>query len=411
MTEYLHIVDKNRLELFKEQYTDLHYTFAGHVAIPRVFTTDLLYKIWINFQKDEDGTYLDIPLTYIAELINAPICKEIGYDLYEFYPGIRAILQKDLVQEKQFGIKRRKELAKFIVAYTDFNAHKIPSIVVKEALKFEAEAILNPLKAIQKLMKVVQDELKKDTPNQSGIQQVRKTIEFQNKSIPDGMTNNPWQSAQAFIDAMQLAKAGHLDSATDIIKNYKDQISEDSNSSDAISIPLPEEILKSLRHLDSDNQESDPTKLKDLYVLMVGIDEYHPDSEINTYRLRAASIDCEDLERYLKVEIFTNNNSQLHVKKLIDQEATRENIISAFQKFYQTDNEDAIFMLYFSGYMDEVEVSSELTYAYPNGKMKSYLCYDSRVGDIMDLYEIEINYLAKEVTKNTNIPFICLMDT
>jgi|GEM_PF-5847918 len=409
--ETLHIVDKNRLELFKEQYSDKHYSFACHVAIPRVFTTDLLYKLWMNFQKDENENYLDIPLTYIAELINAPICKEIGYDLYEFYPEIRAILQKELVKEDRFGWKRKKDLAQFIIAYVQFNAHKIPSIVVKEALKFEAEAILDPLGAIQRLMNVVQEEIKKDSPNQSGIQRVLKTIEYQSKTVPDGMTNNPWQSAQAFIDAMQLSKAGDINSATDIIKNYKDQISEGANSSDAISIPLPEEILQSLHLLDPENKESDKTKLKDLYVLLVGIDEYHPDSELSGRPLKTSINDCLVLEDYLERDIYQDSKNQLYIQKLIGEEATRENVIRAFQNFYDTKNEQSTFLFFFSGHVAYVDVPSELLYAYPKGFMKSYLCYDSRSGDTTGLFDIEINYLVKEVTKNTNIPFISLMDT
>jgi len=384
--------------------------FACHVAIPRVFTTDLLYKLWMNFQKDEAEEYLDIPLTYIAELINAPICKEIGYDLYEFYPEIRAILQKDLVKEERFGWKRKKDLAQFIIAYVQFNAHKVPSLVVKEALKFEAEAILDPLGAIQQLMNVVQDELKKDTPNKSGIQRVLKTIEYQSKSVPDGMANNPWQSAQAFIDAMQLTEAGNLDSATDIIKNYKDQISEDSNSSDAISIPLPEEILQSLHLLDTDNKESEITDLKDLYILMVGINKYHPESEGSSAPLRTSINDCHLLETYFEKEIYQNHKDQLYIQKLFDEEATRENVIQAFKSFYNAKNEQSTFLFFFSGKTATYDVPSELMYAYPKCKMKSYLCYDSRVEDTTDLFEIEINYLAKEATEKTNIPFICLMD-
>lgn len=396
--------------MFKEQYTGRHYTFACHVAIPRVFTTDLLYKLWMNFQKDSKGKHLDIPLTYIAELINAPICKEIGYDLYEFYPEIRAILQKELVKNNRFGAKRKKDLAEFILAYIQYNANKIPSIVVREALKFEAEAILDPLQAIQKLMDVVKDELKKDTPNQSGIQRVLKTIEYQSKSVPDGMTNNPWQSAQAFIDAMQLVKAGNTDSATNIIKNYKDQISE-SNSSDAISIPLPEEILKSLHLLDAGDNDDETTQLRELYVLMVGINEYHPESILGNRPLKTSINNCRLLEDYLKKEIYQDHPNKLHIQSLFNTEATRENVIRAIRGFYNTENEKATFVFFFSGHTGDADVPSELLYAYPKGWMKSYLCYDSRVGDTTDLYDIELNYLAKEVTENTNIPFISLMDT
>ena len=88
----LNIIDNNRLSAFRKRYTERLFAFACHAAVPRVFSTDLLYKIWLNFQTDIEGKALDIPLTSVAEIINSPICNELGTDLYEFYPDIKSLL-------------------------------------------------------------------------------------------------------------------------------------------------------------------------------------------------------------------------------------------------------------------------------------------------------------------------------
>ena len=404
MNSLLDLVDNNRLELFEERYSTKYFDFACHAAIPRIFTTDLLYKIWLNFQKDQANNNLDIPLTVVAELISTPICKQIGQDLFEFYPDIRIVLTRALLKNERFGPTRKEQIADFIQAYVEFNPNKIPSLIVREALLFEAKSILDPIGAINDLMEIVRTDLNKETPNKNRIKKTLDFIENKNKSIPSGSGTNPWQLAKDLVQVLQFKEQGKINEAVDLLTAFKKQLHKKKEAKDAISIALSEEVLKKLE-LDVQQQNR---QLRRLHVLMVGINEYDPKSDVPPVQ---ASLDtCKRVEELL-LGIYKEEENKLSIRKLENKEATRNNVISTFERVFSTIEDQDICLFLFSGRGSFQEnIPSELHHAYPSKKMKTLVCYDSRVENGKDLYEVELSYLVWKCTQEKEVQFICLLD-
>ncbi|MEO0683492.1 MAG: hypothetical protein AAFY76_00205, partial [Cyanobacteria bacterium J06649_11] len=195
----MEVQDKNRWVTFERRYTQAHFTFACHAAIPRIFTTDLLYKVWLNFQKNTKNEPLHIPLIAIAELINSPIVNQLGQDLFEFYPEIRIHLSKCLLEAPGFGIKRKQELALFVNDYVKYNLDKLPSKVVEQALLLEAQTVLDPITTINDLVKGIQQTLEEEEVNMSKIRQSLNFIESQKRTVPDGSTSNIWEDTEDLV--------------------------------------------------------------------------------------------------------------------------------------------------------------------------------------------------------------------
>lgn len=405
MKEALNIVDTNRLDVFLEKYSSKHYEFACHAAIPRLFTTDFLYKLWLNFQKDVNGVSLEIPLLVVAELITTPICKQVGQDLFEFYPDIRVQLIKNLIYNPKFGSARKAKIAHFIEAYIAYNPNKIPSLVVREALLFEAKSIINPVGAINDLMASAKRDLEKETPNLTGIKKSLNFIENQNKSTPTGANAaNPWKAAEDLINAILLNKQGKNKEAANLLQQFKDQMQQTPTNDKDILVPLSEEVLQELEVIVGQEEK----ELKRLHVLMVGINEYPDESGIPS--INASLNSCKKIRNLLE-DTYKNEPEKLSINTLQDKTATKKNIIENFENTFKEIEDGDFCLFFFSGRGSfHHNIPKTLYHAYPSKKMRTLVCYDSRLERNHDLYEIELSHLVWKHTQQKDIKFICLLD-
>jgi tetratricopeptide (TPR) repeat protein len=108
---------KETIEWFLEDFGQDHLYFAQHAAFPLALTPDLLYRLWINFQRNTRGEKLFLPWIAVADLLLSPLCKEVGHELYEMDITIRAELLTDLKNNEAFGMPRIYELSNFLLDY------------------------------------------------------------------------------------------------------------------------------------------------------------------------------------------------------------------------------------------------------------------------------------------------------
>ncbi|MGK7879685.1 MAG: hypothetical protein AB4060_06245 [Crocosphaera sp.] len=90
---------------------------AYHAAFPLSLTPDLLYRIWANFKQDIHEEPLEIPWTAVADILISPLCKQVGYELYEMDRDVRTELLKRLQDNPKFGEQRCQELSEFLLLY------------------------------------------------------------------------------------------------------------------------------------------------------------------------------------------------------------------------------------------------------------------------------------------------------
>ncbi|NES05216.1 MAG: caspase [Okeania sp. SIO2F4] len=139
---------------------------------------------------------------------------------------------------------------------------------------------------------------------------------------------------------------------------------------------------------------------KTIYALLVGIDEYtYPVSP-----LKGCVNDITAVKEYLEGSIPAEN---LHIRTLLNQEATRENVINGFREHLCQAGSEDVALFYFAGHGAQEDAPKEFWHIEPGRKNETIVCYDSRTPNSRDLADKEINQLIDEVAaKNPHITIV-----
>lgn len=116
-------VARERIKSFGEYFGLAHLYFAQHAAFPMALTSDLLYRLWANFQRDTSDKKLHIPWIAVADLLLSPLCEEVGYELFEMDVAVRVELLNALKIHPGFGQRRLNELSHFLLDYVRQQLH------------------------------------------------------------------------------------------------------------------------------------------------------------------------------------------------------------------------------------------------------------------------------------------------
>ncbi|WP_414622799.1 caspase family protein [Calothrix sp. CCY 0018] len=132
------------------------------------------------------------------------------------------------------------------------------------------------------------------------------------------------------------------------------------------------------------------------YALLVGIDEYRSPSIPS---LRGCVNDITAINDFL-VKRVAKSKDNLHIKKLINQEATRQAIIDNFRKHLCLAQSDDTALFYFSGHGSQEQAAVEFWHLEPDRLNETLVCWDSRQNNIWDLADKEVAKLISEVAQN-----------
>ncbi len=132
---------------------------------------------------------------------------------------------------------------------------------------------------------------------------------------------------------------------------------------------------------------------KDIYALLVGINDYSPD----VGRLTGCLNDVDHFQDYLKSRF---DGSQLHIVSLKDADATRSNIIDQFRSHLGRATGDDVAIFQYCGHGARWKSASEFEPFFPDGKDEGLVCYDSRGAGGFDLADKELAVLLAELAKN-----------
>ncbi|WP_437878443.1 hypothetical protein [Sorangium sp. So ce513] len=103
------------LEAFRARFGPAHELFACHAAFPAALTPELAYQLWAAFRADVRGQPLGVPWIAVADLLLSSLCAEIGEELYEMAPDVRAALRRRLTEDPRLGPQRVQELSEFLL--------------------------------------------------------------------------------------------------------------------------------------------------------------------------------------------------------------------------------------------------------------------------------------------------------
>jgi hypothetical protein len=150
-SDKLDVIQRMQLEWFYTRYTEEYYSdylfghfmMAAYAAIPAYLTPDLLYKIWQNFGEYQWGeeTKFIHPIA-VSDVLLAPFCKEVSYELYQMEENTRLSFLKWMNSGDTLWTNRKpyklSQIAEFIEAYHD----KPNDTVVREGAGYRDEQLM-----------------------------------------------------------------------------------------------------------------------------------------------------------------------------------------------------------------------------------------------------------------------------
>jgi len=143
---------------------------------------------------------------------------------------------------------------------------------------------------------------------------------------------------------------------------------------------------------------------KNIYSLLVGINNYHPESSPSVTSLKGCVNDINAIEAYLQERIAKDRSSEFQLVKplkLTNELATRKAVIDGFQNYLsQADSEDIV-LFYYSGHGSQEPANPEiLTQKKEADNLNETLvCYDSFTPDSRNLTDKELRYLISKIAR------------
>src|SRR5687767_8865511 len=138
--------------------------------------------------------------------------------------------------------------------------------------------------------------------------------------------------------------------------------------------------------------------------LLVGINEYHPDSKVSG--LHGCANDVDIMSEYIRKNFPSDPETNIIVLK--NEAATRTKVIEAFKQHLcnnaATKNGDTV-LFYYSGHGSYAPSAKEFVALNEDskGQDETLVLYDSRVNGNFDLADKEIALLMSGIPKHANI--------
>ncbi|RMG23044.1 MAG: hypothetical protein D6730_15280, partial [Bacteroidetes bacterium] len=363
-------------ELYEGEAYEGHRIFACHAAFPVYVTVDLLYQLWMNFRvypARSSGRMLNIPNFVVSDFLLSGICREVSPRLYAIDFGLREQLLQQLREDARFGQSRIKQLASFLEQY-----HKEAQTgPLEQSMTTYHHWIADSVQRPTRLVEELSQRLGQAIDGQQ-LLELRKL----NRILADlQLTHEAFKPLAAYSQLMD----NYL-----ILQKARPGAGLKLKTVDMGPIRLPffgklaGEVPEEKTTFEQ-RAAFVPGKNK-LYALLVGIDEYRS-PEVPP--LRGAVNDLKALLAFLQARSYPNS---LHPKLLINEEATRENLIQAFFTHLSKAGPGDAVLFYFSGHGSQEPAHPIFHHMEPDGQFETLLCYDSRAGS-PDLLDVELNAL------------------
>jgi hypothetical protein len=143
---------------------------------------------------------------------------------------------------------------------------------------------------------------------------------------------------------------------------------------------------------------------KNLHALLIAINNY----PIPEHCLNGCINDLEAMKEYLQ-ERSDADVYAVRFRELKNEEATRQQIIEAFDHFNEAKTGD-VCLLFYSGHGSQMD-APEAFWPFEKDKLlETLVCYDSRINNGYDLADKELGYLIWKATQGRQVHFTAIMD-
>lgn len=142
--------------------------------------------------------------------------------------------------------------------------------------------------------------------------------------------------------------------------------------------------------------------MKTLYALLVAINDYP------AHKLDGCIHDVQEAKAYLAAHCQAAGCA-FQPLELIDEQATRDNLIKGFEHFGQAEKGDAC-LFFFAGHGSCCEAPEAFRHLAPGGMIESMVCWDSRRPGGRDLMDKELSFLIWQATEGREVHFLAITD-
>lgn len=397
--------DQLRMDAYHATFGEAgHLWLAMHAAFPIALTTDLLYKIWMNFipypEDMNDSPYgqlseqilvkhlspTDSPIgiNAVGDLLLSPLCREIGYDVYEFYPHLREALWKSL------PLKRQQQLADFLQRYLEFCPDKVPSKAFAESQRIWSQITLGQFDQVNALLSELYA-----APNTSHaafkrdfiLNLIAQKTNAANPTNENALANIPTSNLEKLTQGISAYKQGKHEEAQHHLTTVRQHLSTEKTTK-GFNIPIPKNLWESLPV----NAPVEPPKEGKIYALLVGIDAYGAGME--NKKFSGCINDVHAWQTLLKA-----HDPSIEIMSLLDAQATKEAIVQALRNAMSTLSPDDTLLFTFSGHAHNKDLPHSLA------------AYDS-IADQRDTYLSETEFKSIISSLYAYNPFaVVILDT
>lgn len=144
-----------------------------------------------------------------------------------------------------------------------------------------------------------------------------------------------------------------------------------------------------------------------LYALLVGIDQYHPDSRVRN--LHGCVNDVQVMQSFLQQYYHPLIETAHQITCLLNEQASRENVINTFGSHLGQAGPDDFVLFYYSGHGSHEPTSDAFKAGDALGQNETLVCYDSRLPQGYDLADKELAVLISRL--NSDAQKIIILDS
>lgn len=358
------------VEDYYSEYQFGHFILAAYASVPALLTPDLLYKIWQNFHGYRwSNTPVSIHRIAVADLLLSPMCREVGFELYEMHHDIKQAFWEWLNIEsakdlwKKRGLQSPITLANFV---SEYHARPNPGEqrwgegygqVQDYAVHFskgEYDRLQYLLSS--RLSEAIKNKRETETLRILDIwakngQQLEKLSPAEESTTNSLLFQQNARSADALKALMQQDVQGFL------TKFGKDAGLLNSLEAGGIKIEVPGEVIATVEAAESQT----------IHVLIVGVDKYLG----NISPLQGCVSDAEHVTAFLNQQRSTDK--PIIVQKLLDDKATVSAFIAALQETFKSAKNGDICLFFFAGHTEFDQIT--------DGGGRKFILHDSRGGE------------------------------
>jgi len=373
-------IDTNRLERYLKRHSGEGYLWmACHAAFFVALTPGLLYRLWVNFKADERGGPLDIPLDAVSSLLNSPLCRSLGQEVYEIQESLRGPLLNHLRAEGRFGSARLYRLARFLLAYLDYCGDELPSPAFAEAQRWTAEAYLKPELAAQRLLAAFSDTV--DGKAAAGSVEVYLNW-ISGRAGEEERTGgvDPLAVAEQLVRGMRSYQKGAREEAVEALRELAQHIKTGGNASpSAYRTKIPEDILALIKPGPGVEVELEPRGR--VRALLVAVGKI---ASGQAPELAGPANDLELIQEQLKI-LLADRKSE--VVALSDSAATKEAVLHRWHELVEQAKPEDHLLFYFSGHAENKGERYLILYDYEEQRMSKVESARTATGGV--IYEEE----------------------